>query len=53
MEVTVVTYTEIMVVIYMVVCIFFTSAMKTITSSFEGMSNQPTPRWVEPKVSNY
>ena len=53
MEVTVVTYTEIMVVIYMVVCIFFTSAMKTITSSFQGMSNQAAPRWVEPKVRNY
>ncbi|KAH1202600.1 hypothetical protein GmHk_17G049039 [Glycine max] len=25
------------------------SAMKTITSSFEGMSNQGAPRWVEPK----
>ncbi|KAL5153023.1 hypothetical protein HKD37_19G052640 [Glycine soja] len=29
--------------------IFLTSAMKTITSSFEGMSNQGAPRWVEPK----
>ncbi|KAH1212656.1 hypothetical protein GmHk_14G040798 [Glycine max] len=25
------------------------SAMKTITSSFEGVSNQGAPRWVEPK----
>ncbi|XP_028179758.1 uncharacterized protein LOC114366893 [Glycine soja] len=25
------------------------SAMKTITSSFQGMSNQAAPRWVEPK----
>ncbi|KAH1246724.1 putative protein disulfide-isomerase A6 [Glycine max] len=25
------------------------SAMKTITSSFHGMSNQAAPRWVEPK----
>ncbi|KAH1198367.1 hypothetical protein GmHk_18G051966 [Glycine max] len=25
------------------------SVMKTITSSFEGMSNQGAPRWVEPK----
>ncbi|KAG5046955.1 hypothetical protein JHK86_016361 [Glycine max] len=27
------------------------SAMKTITSSFEGMSNQGAPRWVEPKTN--
>ncbi|KAH1193780.1 hypothetical protein GmHk_19G054744 [Glycine max] len=26
-------------------------AMKTITSSFEGMSNQGAPRWVEPKTN--
>eukprot|EP00256_Glycine_max_P069533 XP_025984128.1 uncharacterized protein LOC113001481 [Glycine max] len=38
-----------MVVIYML--FFLTSAMKTITSSFEGMSNQGAPRWVEPKTN--
>ncbi|KAG5003618.1 hypothetical protein JHK86_027757 [Glycine max] len=27
--------------------------MKTITSSFEGMSNQGAPRWVEPKLPKW
>ena len=39
-------------VIYVYV-IFVTSAMKTITSSLDGMSDQPTPRWIEAKVSHY
>ena len=33
--------------------IFVTSSMKTITNTFEGMSDQPAPQWIEPKVSNY
>ena len=39
-------------VIYVYV-IFVTNAMKTLTSSLEGMYDQPTPRWIEANVSNY
>ena len=39
--------------LYMFSLFFVTSSMKTITNTFEGMSDQPAPQWIEPKVSNY
>ena len=32
---------------------FVNSAMKTLTTSLEGKSDQHVPRWIEVKVSHY
>jgi len=49
----VVQYTGKMFIYIYMIYFFFTSAMKTITTSFKGMFDQPAPRWVEPKIRNY